>query len=226
MWLFDNVIAEEETTQTSASQTQTSAPSTDDGTFLIFDDTPMAASASTVKAEDIPDSAVSFLDFSAMEQVTATEAPAPEAKEEFSMFLDNASETSAEASAQNEVETKEESITMIEESKEEAPFFGMETPEIKVEEPASMMFEPAAPAPEAKVADPYAILDKAIWDLETLLKWHEAVRTSKMANVDSINEQIATLKQEAKKLTEEAKEISLEEEKVNKMIDTFKAQKV
>jgi regulator of replication initiation timing len=47
-----------------------------------------------------------------------------------------------------------------------------------------------------------------------------------MANVDKINDQISTLKQEAKKLTEESKNISLEEEKVNKMINTFKAQKV
>jgi len=250
MWLFDNVIAEEETSTTTTSQSQggfTGGSTSDDGGFLILGDAPTTTqsyAAPEIKAEDIPDSAVSFLDLSALSSspaasqesiVNIEETPIiseVKSNDEFSLFLDSAetpvSQDVTLDSLPNEVETNEESITMLEDADTAESFLNVQetTVEDKAPEEAPSMFTEMIEAVEAVIRDPLAILDKAINELQELLMGHAAVRNEKMATVDKINDQISTLKQEAKKLTEESKSISLEEEKVNKMIDTFKAQKV
>jgi prefoldin subunit 5 len=47
-----------------------------------------------------------------------------------------------------------------------------------------------------------------------------------MKEIEEINKQIASLKDSAKALTAEVKEIGVEEDKVSKMIELFKSQKV
>ena len=235
MWLFDNVIAEEETSTTTTSQTQggyTGGSTSDDGGFLILGDAPTQSFVATeIKAEDIPDSAVSFLDMSAVsaaptdEEVTMLSGV--KADDDFSLFLGSTQAPVSQSintdSPVNEVETSEDSITMFE---NEAIAESVSDSQEAIIEENTSMFSEIVETVEAVIKDPLAILDKAIVELQELLKGHEAVRNVKMATVDKINDQISTLKQEAKKLTEESKSISLEEEKVNKMINTFKSQKI
>ncbi|EKE29372.1 MAG: hypothetical protein ACD_2C00183G0001 [uncultured bacterium (gcode 4)] len=225
MGLFDNVIAEEETA-TTASSSQGGFWAQDGG-FLILDDAP--AAINEIKAEDIPDSAISFLDLSSMNIEPAQTVQAAEQNDSFSLFLDNASSdvtlTSNEVTVNSvEVENAEDTVTMLDAEPQDNAFFNQE-PEAKTEEPASMIPETSEVA-WAVIADPYAILDKAIKDLMDLLKGHEAVINEKNSTIGDIDNEIAALKQRKQTLAWEVKDISAEEDKVNKMISTFQSQKV
>ena len=180
MGLFDNVIAEEEAATTATSQQ--GGYGTQDGGFLILDDTP-ANTISEIKAEDIPDSAISFLDLSSM-NITPAETAEPEIKNDgFSLFLDDSSSSdvviNADETSDQEAEAVENNVTMLSDEPQENAFFNQEPSfEDKAEETlpvAPVKIEPV----EAVIADPYAILDKAIGDLEELLVGHGAVKSEK-----------------------------------------------
>lgn len=79
---------------------------------------------------------------------------------------------------------------------------------------------------DSKKWDPNIILDEAVKKLKELLNSHIFLREKKMTEVEEINSQIATLKEEAKKLTNESKNISDEESKINKMIELLNTQKI
>lgn len=204
MGFFDNLIVEEETSTTTATATswgsQWGTKKDDDSDLIIIDD-----SVSDITTDDVPDTVNSI-------------------------FSEEKSEETLEIS--DEVEIQDEILPVVEIEEEKTPEVIEETAVIDDASTgsdflsfSSEVAEVVTSTPKSK-ENPNEILTDAVSKLETLLKTHATIRNGKMKEIENINAQIASLKDNAKSLTGEAKEISAEEDKVSKMIELFKSQKV
>lgn len=223
MWLFDDLVVDQPVTE----DIKSSSLATDDGSFLIISETPATSEISEIKAEDIPDSAISFFNEEPKAGIVSESVSSESLKIEDIVISSEVPVTSESITDDVQPEVLEDVIISFDESANEPKeeiLIENEQPSVDT---ASFMWQSyvwgdlwGQPS-----ADPYAILSRAIADLEGLLSGYESAKSEKMTKVEKINEQIAELKQQAKRETEEAKEIANEEEKVKKMIEVFNAQK-
>ncbi|EKD66163.1 MAG: hypothetical protein ACD_49C00060G0005 [uncultured bacterium (gcode 4)] len=199
MGFFDNLIVEEETSTATATATSWGSQGwtkKDDDSDLIIIDD----SVSDITTEDVPDTVNSIF--------------SDEKVEETVEFTD-------EVEIQDEIEP---SVELEEVTPEVIPEVIQDTAVI-ADNSASSEFLSFDNTPKSK-ENPNEILTDAVSKLETLLKTHADIRNGKMSEIEGINKQIASLKDSAKALTTEVKEIGVEEDKVTKMIELFKSQKV
>lgn len=197
MGFFDNLIVEEETSTTTATATSW-------------------WSQWGTKKDD--DSDLIIIDDSVVSDITTEDVP----DTVNSIFSEEKSEETVEVSDEVEIQDEIEPIVEIEEEK--APEV-IEDTTIIANTSTGSEFLSFDNTPKSK-ENPNEILTDAVSKLETLLKTHATIRNGKMKEIENINAQIASLKDSAKSLTAEAKEIGVEEDKVSKMIELFKSQKV
>lgn len=230
MWLFD--LIEEEKISTDSSQTTWTWSGTtawDDSSFLIIEDTNNAAETpivSEINAADIPDTAISFFDDTAVtdeknDVILETWAPVVTFESEASTTEENSLFASSDLSENNI-----NNSANIDNINQTSDLFSSGT---LINEPVSA---PIFDVMESSIdnvsltTDPNSILDSAITELEKLSQTYDSKIDDNLKRVEEINSQISSLKEEAKKHTDEAKKTWVEKEKVAKMIDTFKSQKI
>lgn len=220
MGFFDEITEENSSSQssTTSSATITQEDNSWENLIIFTDDTEKEV-VNEITAEDIPDTAISFLwdDIKIEDDMQISEDLVVE-----DSYIKDASWFSLFSSDDQSVFEKKDENTASDDV-----IIKTDTEE-KIIEDSNSLF--TASIPEAKTENiqtqnPVDILEESISKLKTLLDWHSKVRESKMEEVASINSKIADLKQQAKNLSDDAKNISSEEDKVKKMIELFESQK-
>lgn len=220
MGFFDEITEENSSSQssTTSSATITQEDNSWENLIIFTDDTEKEV-VNEITAEDIPDTAISFLwdDIKIKEDMQISEDLAVED----SYIKDTSWFSLFSSDDQSVFEKKDENITS------DDVIIKTDTEE-KIIEDSNSLFTASIPETKAEniqTQNPVDILEESISKLKTLLDWHSKVRESKMEEVASINSKIADLKQQAKNLSDDAKNISLQEDKVKKMIELFESQK-
>ncbi|MCK9272021.1 hypothetical protein M0P65_00555 [Candidatus Gracilibacteria bacterium] len=219
MGFFDNLIVEEETSTATATATfggsQGGAKKDDDSDLIIIDD-----SVSDITSEDVPDTVNSIFSEDKVEEITESKTSDEDIviqdEIEPSIEIENKTEDSLIISDNTETEEIVEKTADISDNSTSSDFLNFNSNEV---------VEEAVVTTKSK-EDPNEILGDAVSKFEALLKTHADIRNGKMKEIEEINKQIASLKDSAKALTAEVKEIGVEEDKVSKMIELFKSQKV